>query len=104
MDYIPSTAVTMAIGMVIIIWAFLLHMILNQAPDAHLQFFLDLMDTREEPSKNSPSRGSSPVLPGNFGTQTPQESAQRQSTLRSAQYGRQEVPLLFTALLRGRGL
>jgi hypothetical protein len=53
----------MAAGLLIIIWAFLLHMILNQAHDAHLQLLLDLMDTREEESKGLSTHGPSPCPP-----------------------------------------
>jgi len=107
MDYIPNTAVAMAIGILIIIWAFLLHMILNQAPDAHLRFMLDLMDVRGKQSRNSPPRGSSPSLPGEFEMETSHEahrSAAHPIQRHSAQCVQREVPLLFTASLRGREL
>jgi len=44
MDHISYSAIAMAIGLLIVIWAFLVHMILRQTPDAHLQFLLDLME------------------------------------------------------------
>ena len=53
MNYISEPAITIAIVMLIIIWAFLVHMMMSQRPDAHLEFLLDLMGASEESSKNS---------------------------------------------------
>ncbi len=107
MDYIPNAAVAMAIGLLIVIWVFLFHMILSQAPDAHLQFFLDLAGAMEDRSKSSSPRGSSPCLPDGHAMEASQatgRSAGDETNERFSQNVWREVPLLFATSLRGRGL
>ncbi len=107
MDYIPNAAVAMAIGLLIVIWVFLIHMILSQAPDAHLQFFLDLAGAMEERPKSSSPRGSSPCLPDGRAMETSRAtggSAEDETNQRFSQNAWREVPLLFATSLRGRGL
>jgi hypothetical protein len=45
MDTIPYSACVMAMGLLIIVWLFLLHMFWSKARDAHAQFLLDLIIT-----------------------------------------------------------
>ena len=107
MDQVPNSAVIMAIGLLIIIWVFLLHMIVSQAPDKRLRFLLDLTVASEEGSKGSSLRGSSPWLPDDYGMEASHEaggSALDGPLQHSAEHVRWEVPLLFTTSLRGRGL
>jgi hypothetical protein len=104
MDYIPNAAVAMAIGLLIVIWVFLFHMILSQAPDAHLQFFLDLAGAMEERPKSSSPRGSSPCLPDDHAMETSQATGRSAEDERFSQNVWREVPLLFATSLRGRGL
>jgi hypothetical protein len=107
MDHISYSAIAMAIGLLIVIWVFLIHMILRQAPDAHLKFLLDLMEVMEEqPGSGSPRRSSS-SMPADHGMKTRHvaaRSAGDETRQYSVQHVRREVPLLFTTSLRGRGL
>ena len=107
MDHISYSAIAMAIGLLIVIWVFLMHMILSQAPDAHLRFLLDLMEEMEEQPGSSSPRRSSPSLPDDHGMKTRHvtaRSAGDETKQYSVQHIRREVPLLFTTSLRGRGL
>ena len=107
MDPIPNSAIAMAIGLLIVIWAFFVHMIMSQAPDTHLEFFRDLVEAEEEWPESSPPRGSSPCLPFDGGTVTPHEAAQSSrgaAQQECLQPTRLDVPLLFATSLRGRGL
>ena len=107
MDQVPNSAVIMAIGLLIIIWVFLLHMILSQAPDRRLPFLLDLARASEEGSKGSSLPGLFPPLPGDHVMEASHEagsSALDGPLQHSAEHARWEVPLLFTTSLRGRGL
>jgi len=106
-DNIPNSAVVMAIGLFVVILLFLVHMMMSQAPDAHLQFLVDLMGEMEEQSKSSPPRGSSPCLPDDNGMVTSHGTARSvadETKQRSSQNVWREVPLLFATSLRGRGL
>jgi hypothetical protein len=107
MDQVPNSAVIMAIGLLIIIWVFLLHMMVSQAPDEHLRFLLDLNAASEEGSKGSLLRGSPLCLPDDHGMEGLHQaggSALGGPLQRSAEHVQWEVPLLFTTSLRGRGL
>lgn len=107
MSQIPNSAVIMAAGLLIVIWVFLLHMIFSQAPDAHLQFFLDLTDVREDGSKGSSPRRSLACSPDDHGMETSPEvggSAADDARQHFAENIQWEVPLLFATSLRGRGL
>ncbi len=107
MDHIPNSAIAMAIGLLIVIWVFLVHMIVRQAPDSHLPFLLDLTREGEEQPKSSQPRGSSPCPPCDDGMVTPRVTAQStggEAKQHSAQHLWREVPLLFATSLRGRGL
>jgi hypothetical protein len=107
MDQIPNSAIVIAIGLLVIIWGFFFHMIMSQAPDAHLQFLLDLTRDLEEQPKSSPPRGSSPCQPYDGGMVTPHvtvQSPRGEGQQHSAQHVWQEVPLLLATSLRGRGL
>ena len=107
MDHITYLAGAVAVGLLVVIWVFLMHMILSQAPDAHLQFLLDLMEVMEEQPGSSSPRGSPPCLPDDHGMKTPHgtaRSAGDETNQYFVQYIRREVPLLFTTSLRGRGL
>lgn len=50
MDRIPYSAVALAIGMLIVVWFFLLDMIFGRTPHAHLRILLDVMSTNREES------------------------------------------------------
>jgi hypothetical protein len=107
MDSVPNSAIAMAVGLLVVIWVFLVHMMMSQEPDAHLQFLLDLMGESEELSKSSPPRGSSPCLPDDnrmVAAPVTAESATVGTKPDSPQFLGREVPLLFATSLRGRGL
>jgi hypothetical protein len=107
MDYIPNSAIMMGIGLLIVIWGFLVHMMMSQGPDAHLQFAVELMRDVEERSGSSPPHGLSPSLPAVNGMRTLHQEAPSpddESQQRSLHPSRLEVPLLFATSLRGRGL
>ena len=50
MDRIPYSAVALAIGVLIVVWFFLLDMIFSRTPHAHLRILLDVISTNEEES------------------------------------------------------
>ena len=57
MNYIPNSAIAMAIGLLIVIWVFLVHMMMSQAPDTHLKYLFDLMRDGEYGSGSSSPPG-----------------------------------------------
>jgi hypothetical protein len=106
MDLVPSSAVAMVIGLLTLIWAFLVHMMMSQADDAHLKFLLDLIAEQEQ-FKSSPPLGSSPRLADVDRMRTSHGTAR--SVVEGAkpqllQHVWREVPLMFTMSLRGRGM
>jgi hypothetical protein len=107
MDPIPNSAIAMAIGLLMVIWAFLVHMIMSQGPDAHLQFLTELMEDAEDRSGSPLPRGLSPCLPLVNGIKTLHEAVEGvgdEVEPRCMQHVRLEVPLLFATSIRGRGL
>jgi hypothetical protein len=104
MDHVSNSAIVMAIGLFIVIWIFLVHMILSNADDARLRFLLDLMGEMEEQSANSSPRGSSPCLPDDVGMKMPREMARSAGDEPDQHSAYRFVPLLFATSLRGRGL
>ena len=107
MDYIPNAAIAMGVGLVVLIWVFLVHMNLSQGPDAHLRFLLDLVrDGKERPGSLLP-RGSEPGRWADFGADPVHDAAKRAGNEGKQDCTKQvwrEVPLLFATSLRGRGL
>lgn len=106
MNIITTSSLAMAIGFLVIIWAFLIYMMMSQADDAHLQFLLRLMGEEAEAGDSSPhepTASSSPQQPAGS-AQGPDRSAGDATTQQPLQHAWHEVPLLFTLSLRGRGM
>ena len=100
MNNITISAIFVAAGLFAIIWVFLAHMILSQAPDTHLQFYVGLMDEQEGLSGAIPARELSPSLPNS----PVSKALHRRAMAMAAPQRLREVPLLLTTSLRGRGL
>lgn len=105
MDHVSYSAIVMAMGLLIVIWVFLVRMIFGNAPDVHLRFLHDLREEGEDRAGSSPPRVSPTCLPGDPGTKTGMtRSAGNETNQHSAQFFRPDGPLLFTTSLRGRRL
>jgi hypothetical protein len=112
MDYIPNSAIVMAISLLIVIWGFLAYMILSQGTDAHLEFLFRLTREIEERPEDSqplvsPPLGSSAGLPALEGAGTLHDAAfcvADETPTYSLYPIKREVPLLFATSIRGRGL
>ena len=106
MDLIPNSAVVMAIGLLILILAFLAHMMMSKANDARLRFLLTLFEEDEQFSNSSPQQPSprlsdaDPKKMSRGASRTAAEAAPMQLL----QHVWREVPTMFTMSLRGRGM
>src|SRR5208283_2752621 len=98
MNPIPNSAIAMAIGLLVVIWAFLVHMVMSQADDAHLQFLLNLVADEEQP-RDSSGTGSFTSVSIDPRMKTSHEAAQRTANAaepQSLQIAWRKIPLLFT--------
>jgi len=106
MNLIPDSAIVMAIGLLVVIWAFLVSMMMSHAEDARLKLLLDLAAEDLQPA-DSPRQGSSGRIAESGRARALaaiDANAQEKTSLPPFQNAWREVPLMFTMSLRGRGM
>jgi hypothetical protein len=107
MNDIPPSAIALVVVLLLVIWLFLAHMILDRREDARLQFLLSLMEPPPasagdpdhavlRPAANLPERSTMEVL------HPAAEDVVSHGDSRDVPSVWQGLPLLFAAALRGR--